>query len=199
MKQIKINGVDQAIETNAELFADLVESVSDYLSKNKQVISKIIIDGKEISEADETKLKTLPVSQIASIDFIASNPFELAQETINTLEVYLEKIIHCVNNSADSYKKKSYITADAYFVRAIDSLDLFVQTIGGIKLALKFGLNQKVALTEVTLVSVMNDLLDAKRQNNYIFLAELLEKDLVENLVEWKTVVFPIFKAVKFA
>jgi hypothetical protein len=70
-------------------------------------------------------------------------------------------------------------------------MDLFVQTMSGIKAAMKVGMNAKVALAEATLISIMNDLLDAKKQNNYVMLSELLLQDLVENMKEWKGTVFP--------
>jgi len=91
------------------------------------------------------------------------------------------------------------VAAESYLAKAIDGLDLFIQTIGGIKMALKFGLNQKVALIEADLVSIMNEILNAKRQNNYIYLSEILSKDLIENLYQWKEVAFPIFRTWKTA
>jgi hypothetical protein len=197
MKTILINGVEQAIGAEATAFGDFLDELNKSLNNESQVISNIRVNGREISENDEAQIKRMPLEQLGVIEVETSNPAELAYQTLDTLEVYIDRLIAGVQRAALHYREKNLITGDNYFSKAIDGLDLFVQTIGGIKLALRVGLNQKVALTEASLVSIMNDLLEAKRANNYIFMAELLEKDLTENLVEWKQKVFPFFKSWK--
>lgn len=133
----------------------------------------------------------------ANEQLLESETISLVLETLTTLETYLDRIVAHIQQAAENYKNKSLITADTFFVKTIDGLDLFVQTIGGIKLALKTGLNPQLGLIEASLVSIMNDLLDAKRQNNYILLSELLQKELLENLSDWKTKVFPLLRSFK--
>lgn len=197
MKTIRINGVERNFDEGGVLFQDFISGLNNNLNGEKKVISSIRIDGQEITEEDEKKYSQTSIDQLGNIEIEVSSPYELAFETLNTLEQYVDRLIASINRAALLYKEKNLITADAYFVKSIDGLDLFVQTIGGIKLALRLGLNSKVGLIEAELVSIMNDLLDAKRQNNYVFLADLLEKDLIQNLGEWKTTVFPILRSQK--
>lgn len=197
MKTVRINGVDQEIPSGTLVFEDFLKDLNQGLNENRQVISSIKINGLEITENDEATLKATPVESIGDVEITISNPADLAYETLNTLEQYIDRLVASVDRAAMHYISKNLISGDAYFAKSIDGLDLFVQTIGGIKLALRIGLNTKVALTEATLVSIMNDLLEAKRQNNYVFLAELLQKDLVENLHEWKNEIFTLFRSWK--
>lgn len=196
-KTVRINGVDQSIPTGATIFEDFIKSLNDTLSSERKVISRILVNGQEISENDERNFNALPMDQIGEIEVETANPADLAYQTLNTLEQYVDRLISSIKRAAIHYKGKNLITGDAYFAKAIDGLDLFVQTIGGIKLALRIGLNPTIALTEAELVSIMTDLLEAKRQNNYVYMAELLEKELITNLGEWKTQAFPLFRTLK--
>jgi hypothetical protein len=194
MKMIRINGVEQSVQAETLNFEQFLTDLNKSLGTESQVISTIRVNGRELSEAEETQLKLTPVADIEDIEIETANPLELATRTLDTLDQYADRLIASVERAALHYEGKNFISGDTYFVKAIDGLDLFVQTIGGIKLALRIGLNPKVALAEASLVSIMNDLLEAKRNNNYIFMAELLKKDLVENLTEWRTTVFPMLK-----
>ena len=195
MKTIRINGVEQNIPAGAVVFEEFLNDLNRSLSPNRQVISNIRINGQEITEADEQKIRTTPIEQLGEIELETSNPADLAFETLATLDQYIDRLMASIERAALHYKGKNLITGDAYFAKAIDGLDLFVQTIGGVKLALRIGLNPKLALAEASLISVMNDVLEAKRQTNYVFMAELLEKDLIENLRDWKDNIFPMLRS----
>lgn len=196
-KTIKVNGIDQSIPNGAVLFGEYITDLNKSLSSDQQVISNIRIDGREITEADEEKFKTHLMSDLGQIELETARPADLAFQTLDTLEQYLDRLLQSIERTALHYRGKNLITGDAYFAKSIDGIDLFVQTIGGIKLALRIGLNTKLALAEAELVSIMNDLLDAKRQNNYIFMADLLEHELMKNLGEWKSSIFPLLRNLK--
>ena len=193
-KTFKCNGIEQNIPEGAKIFSDFLSELNQTISQGKMVIAQIRINGKEISEADEKAFQTMPISEVGDIEIDTANPMDLAYETLNTLEMYLDRLSQSIARAALHYREKNLVTGDMYFAKSIDGLDLFVQTIGGVKLALRVGLNTKLALTEATLVSIMNDLLEAKRQNNYVFLAELLDSDLIGNLKEWKDQIFPLLR-----
>lgn len=199
-KSVVINGNQTTVPLSDELtFETFLNGLNESLVKENQVISVIKVDGKELSESEEISFRKHSLESMGDIEVVTMNPMDLAHETLSTLDQYADRLILTIQRAAEHYKQNNFLTADAYFTKAIDGLDLFVQTIGGVKTALRIGLNPKIALTEASLVSIMNDLLDAKRKNNNIFLAELLEKDLTENLNEWKTQAFPAMKAWKSA
>ncbi|MBI3544853.1 MAG: hypothetical protein HY075_16395 [Deltaproteobacteria bacterium] len=193
-KMIKINGVEESFPADATMFEEFIDGLSKKLSAERRVISCIKIDGQELSEDAEKQLKTMPLEQMGQIEVETANPADLAFQTLNTLDQYIDRLVASIQRAAAHYRGKNLIAGDAYFAKSIDGLDLFVQTIGGVKLALRIGLNTQIALAEAELISVMNDLLDAKRQNNYLYMAELLEKELTQNLGEWKTTVFPLIR-----
>lgn len=197
MKMIRINGIERELPSESIAFSDYLSNLNQEIEQSNQVISGIRVNGKELSEIEEENLKDQPIESLPELEVVTSNPRDLAYQTLETLEEYTDRIIISIHRAAEYYKQKNFISADTVFAKAIDNLDLFVQTIGGIKLALRVGLNPKLALIEASLISTMNDLLDAKRQNNYVFLAELLEKDLVENLTEWKSEAFPLLKNIR--
>ena len=194
MKTVVVNGVETHIQSEELLFSEFIKELGQNLNKERQVISNIRIDGVELDERSEGSYATKAISQLGTVEIETASPADLAYQTLDTLDVYTDRLIASIERASSHYRNKNLVSGDAYFTKAIDGLDLFVQTISGVKMALRIGLNPKLALTEAALVSIMNDLLDAKRSNNYVYLSQLLQTDLVENLIEWKTVVFPLFR-----
>jgi hypothetical protein len=195
MKTIFINGTERIIENEDDSLRKTLSMVNAEFAQNSKVVSGIVIDGQEITEEKQLNLMDQPLNNLGKIEITVSNPSELALETLDTLEAYTDRIIQNINKAGTFYRDKNYISADSYFMKSIDGLDLFVQTIGGVKAALKMGMNAKVALAEATLISIMTDLLDAKKQNNYVMLSELLLQDLLESMTEWKKTVFPALRS----
>lgn len=195
MKTILVNGTERVIEQDTDTLRKTLSTVNAEYAHTSKAVSCILIDGQELSEEKQTALMDQPLNTLGKIEILVSNPSELALETLDTLEAYTDRIIQNINKAGQYYKDKNYISADSYFMKAIDGLDLFVQTIGGVKAALKMGMNPKVALAEATLISIMSDLLDAKQQNNYVLLSELLLQDLMDCMNEWKSAVFTTMRS----
>ncbi len=175
-------------------FGSFLEQLNKSLKKDHQVITAIKVNGNAITEEEEKNLYEHSLSDLSDIEIFTSSPVEIAHETLNTLDQYIDRIITNIDRAGMHYSQNNILSGDDYFVKSIDGLDLFIQTISGVKQALRVGLVTKVGLAEASLMSIMNELLMAKKQNNYIFMADLLRKDLIENLKEWKNDVFPIFK-----
>ncbi len=193
-KVIRVGGDTQELEHVAQGFGELITTVNRSLESKHRVISRVLIDGREITEEEEQKLSQVAVESLGDIEFEVANPTDLATETLNTLELYLTKLQDTLHSSAMAFEINNLRQGEALLVKAIDGLDLFVQTISGVKLAMRVGLHPRMALTEAGLVSIMGDILEYKRQGNYIYLAQILKQDLIGNLEEWKTDVFPLLK-----
>ena len=197
-KTVRINGVDETLPEGRHLFEDFIDGLAQKLGAERKVIARIRIDGKELDNGDEAEgEQRLLLASLGEIEIETASPADLAYQTLDTLEQYVDRIVGSIQRAAMHYRGKNLLSADEYFAKAIDGLDLFVQTIGGVKLALRIGLNTQLALTEAELISIMNDLLDAKRQNNYVYMSQLLDKELVENLLEWKTSIFPLLRQLR--
>lgn len=194
-RSIQINGakVDVTVE-NGQTFGEFIDSVNEQISKENLVITRFAIDGKEFNQTEQDAIMNETIENIGPIEFFTSSPADLAYETLNTLEQYIDRLVASIDRAALHYREMNIMAAESYLVKAIDGLDLFVQTISGVKMALKVGLNQKVAIAEAELISTMSEILNAKKQNNYVLLADLLNKDLISNMNEWKQVVFPFFR-----
>lgn len=194
MKTIIVNGIEHQVEHDNIPLDSLLQQINKDLSSSRQVVSNIRINGEELTEEMQGVLSSTDVGSLGAIEVFTSNPAELANETLTTLEIFLERLLGYISASANAYKTKNLIAGDDYFLKTIDGLDLFVQTINGVKLALRISLQPKIALAEATLVSIMGDLLEAKKQTNLFVIAELMENDLTQNLIEWRDDVFPILK-----
>ena len=201
--KVLINGlnIDEALgapidQTSLTDVRSLLVAVQKNIDKS-QVVASVHVNGKPMNENVEEDFGALSIDELQSIEIFTSSPQDLAYETLNTIEQYMERILQNIDRAALHYESANILSADAYFVKALDGLDLFVQSIGSIKVAIRIGLNTKLGLAEAGLMSTVNELLIAKKQNNYVFMVELLRKDLTENLMEWKTEVFPVFRSWK--
>ncbi len=194
MKTIFINGIETAVDSEQMQLSNLIKNLNQSNASQNQFVSSVVVNGKELSEADQNDVLPRTIGEFESIEVVISNPSTLALETLNTLETYLVKLSDNFKETARAYQDRNLLQADQLFMRAVDGLDLFVQTITGVKGAIRLGLNSKLAIAEATLLSIMNDLLEAKRQNNYTLLSELLSTDLTENFAEWREQVFPLFR-----
>lgn len=197
-RSIQINGMKIDVPTiEGQAFGEFIDSINEQISKENLVITRFAIDGKEISEQEQNAIMNESIEKLGEIEFFTSSPTDLAYETLNTLDQYIDRLVSSIDRAALHYREMNVMAAESYLVKAIDGLDLFVQTISGVKMALKVGLNQKVAIAEAELISTMTEILNAKKQNNYVLLADLLNKDLISNMNEWKNVVFPFFRTWK--
>lgn len=194
MKKIKINGSEHDIEHTTLLFSEFLNNLNQDLNDQQKFISAIRVDGTLISEVEESSYLTLSLDSLGDIEVETASPMEIAYEALDTLDVYVDRLEKMIQKTAQEYRNHQYILADEAFLKSIDGLELFIQSVGSIKLALRLGYQPQVALTEAQLFSVMNELLDAKQKCNYIQLAEVLSSELVSNLKEWKNNIFPFFK-----
>ena len=195
MNEIRINGENKELVWDKEAaIKNIVDEITRGFVGTQQVISEIQIDGQLVTEENEAALLALPVEKIAMIEILTSTPRDLAYETLDTLERYIDRLCSSIERAGIHYAEKNLVAGDAYFLKSIDGLDLFIQTIGGVKAALRVGAEQTVMLAEADLMSTMHDLVEAKQQNNYVFMSQLLQNEFIENLNHWKTVVFPFLR-----
>ncbi|MGE4232245.1 MAG: hypothetical protein AB7F43_02850 [Bacteriovoracia bacterium] len=193
MKNIRINGVAEDVSSD-QVFEDFLNDLRTGLRGENKIIASVRVNGRELSENEEALLKQRKLKEMGEVEVFTSSPAELAYETLNTLGQFIDLILNSIRHAADAYSRKNLVAGDSYFAKGIDGLDLFVQTIGGVKQAMSIGLNPKLALQEATMISIMQDLLQAKREHNYVFLVELLSEDLVENLLGWRDDIVPMLK-----
>lgn len=192
--KICLNGTELELDKANATVGSVLDQIAGGFKGTQNVISEIRIDGNIIGESDEAQLRALPVEKAGMVEIFTSTPQELAWQTLDTLEQYIDRLCSSIERSAIHYGEKNLVAGDAYFLKSIEGLELFIQTIGGIKAALKVGSQTEVMLAEADLMSTMQDLVSAKQQNNHVFMAELLSKDLLENLSDWKNKVFPFLR-----
>src|SRR5262245_18579591 len=118
MKTIRIHGVEQEVPTGTVMFEEFITGLNKTLETDKHVISSIRLNGQQISENDEAGLKNMPIDQIGDLQVLTANPADLAYETLNTLDLYIDRLIAGIERAATHYKGKSLITGDSYFAKS---------------------------------------------------------------------------------
>ncbi len=174
---------------------DVMNMILDDSTNEHEVITNVSIDGKEI-DADDQLLVT-EISHYNHIDFTTKSAVELAFEAIDSCKEYIDVIIAKIYRMADCYKANDHIAANRLFAELVDIIDLFLQLQSQINVVLKqrfpkqYKKSEATQQLEIHLVAVLKSLIPAKESNDIIMLCDLLEYELTDNLLQWKSKVLP--------
>ncbi len=105
------------------------------------------------------------------------DPRAVAAEALETLHPFLDRLTRLSLDAMASGNWKDLMDGIATFTDALMS----------IKNLLKLGRIQKIAVLEADLLSIMQDILDAREKKDQQYLTELLEIHLPECLGRWKS------------
>src|SRR6185369_14039257 len=103
-KTVFINGIEEAIPAEATAFQDFIDGLNRRLSAERKVISCIKIDGQELTEGDESRLNSRALGEMGSIEVETSTPADLAYQTLDTLETYIDRMTRTIQSAAEHYK-----------------------------------------------------------------------------------------------
>ncbi len=185
--------------------ADLLDSI---LADNKfhdQVISKIAVNGKVLTEAEENAINDSTLTKVGSIHITLQSSVDLAFEALDSCNVYIENLNEQIKALVAAYQEGKSDDANAMFGELVDFIDLFIQLVTRIHRTLKANLGENyrksktVQNLEIHLLSVLKAIIPAKEREDVIMLCDLLEYELMDNLTQWKIRAIPELKNLKNA
>lgn len=194
---IRINGKETKKDSNL-LFGDLVNNLNTELSRTKQVISEIRIDGKPIDEELENRISMKQLGQLGVLDFVTSDPLELAFEALRSAQAYIKRIIPHCQTPGQHFLKKELRQAEKDFIEVVNSLDSLTDILASAQYVLKGKVSvshtndSSLRIAQVRLVSAIHELLPAKTNNDYVLLADVLINELPDALREMSELGIPV-------
>lgn len=197
LSTIRINGKELAKDANM-LFGDLVNTLNSELARNQQVISEIKIDGKSVDEELENIISMKQLSQLGRIDFVTSDPLELAFEALRSARAYIKQIIPHCTKAGDLFLKRDLKRAEKEFLDLVNSLDNLTDLLASVQYVLKGKINishtndSSLRIAQVRLISAIHELLPAKTNNDYVLLADVLINELPDALREMNDLGIPV-------
>jgi hypothetical protein len=166
---------------------ELLEHIQRSFNTESSLVSRIRVNGLELSEREEQSLGALPISQLKTLEIFTAHPREVAEETLQNLLEFTRHLEAMARQAADELGTPEF---ERDFARLIDGVSTFTDGVTHARRILRVTPAEKrlTALTvlEADLLSVMRDVLHYRRAGDGPYLAELLREHLTANIAAWR-------------
>lgn len=204
MPKITINEIDRNYDASSVNNLDeLYKNLLIEFKTPESFVTKIRLNGKELTENELQNNGDLPIKNIESLELIILTIPEIALNNINNAMEYLNRLIPGVEKVSELFRTKSEDEASKYFLQCIEGLTWFREVVDNVKLALKeelskldFG-SKSIEYYEEKLLSLTKELSDSQSKKDWVMLADILEYELSPYLEEWKSILPLFVKAVQ--
>jgi hypothetical protein len=202
MVNLSINGRKLEKDGNV-LFGEFLNGLNRELAARAQVISVLKIDGQTIDEAHEPDFSMRNLSQVGKIEITTVDQLELAFEALASAKSYIRKLISYCQLNGENYKNGRTKEADKNFVHLVDGLENLTQLVMASQSILRGkykGIHtndSSLRIAQVRLVSAIEELLPAKKQNDNVMLADILCNELPEALREMADYGIPVLQRLR--
>jgi len=188
---------------NNMLFGEFLRSLNKDLANKSQVISILKVNGESIDEKTESKLGMRSLEQLGKVEIVTVNQIDLAFEALVSAKAYARKLSsYCKLNGA-GYKSGKVKEADRNFVHLVDGLENLTQLIMTSQSILRGkykGIHtndSSLRIAQVRLISAIEELLPAKKQEDHELLADILCNELPEALDEMANYGIPVLQRLR--
>jgi hypothetical protein len=202
MVNLVINGKKQDREDSI-LFGEFLIGLNRDLAARSQVISILKINGETIDESGEPKFSMRSLGQLGRIEITTVDQIELAFEALASAKAYIKKLVSYCKLNGENYKTGKIKDADKNFLHLVDGLENLVQLVMASQSILRGkykGIHtndSSLRIAQVRLVSAIEELLPAKRQNDHELLADILMNELPESLREMADYGIPVLQRLR--
>ncbi|MGE0615145.1 MAG: hypothetical protein AB7P04_05865 [Bacteriovoracia bacterium] len=190
MKDFIVNGRKEDSGWVGASGAPSIQNLGEYVqqiyrkySNEHELVASVLVDGIELTDANEKQLAGLNLQQINSIEVLTSTPQQVASETLTVLMDFMDHLIRLSQSLSQEIGNADF---HARFNGLANGLETTVQTFATVKTVSRAGLDQSINLLEADLHSILKDLLAFYEQKQNDFLRDLLANHLPTNLQEWK-------------
>lgn len=185
------------------LFGDFLRSLNRDLASKSQVISILKVNGEPIDEKTESNLGMRSLEQLGKVEITTVDQIDLAFEALASAKAYSRKLSsYCKLNGA-GYKSGKVKEADRNFVHLVDGLENLTQLIMTSQSILRGkykGIHtndSSLRIAQVRLISAIEELLPAKKQEDHELLADILCNELPEALDEMANYGIPVLQRLR--
>lgn len=184
MNYISLDGIEMNVPMSQESsFQELIQFFKETLVAEKSLISRIKVNGTEVSDPYREEIAQTPISTLQTIEIYTSHPKELADETLQHLLEYTHVLESLCQSSAENVNVPEFHN---YFLRLVEGISTFTEAVTEVKKLLRVTTLQSINVLEMDLLSILRDVLESREKNETIYLQELLSQHLCKNLKDWR-------------
>jgi hypothetical protein len=174
---------------------DMLQTLMDSNLAQDRTMNEVRINGEPFEAAKLGPATALPRESIERLDVETMDARQVALHFLSNASHYLVAIVSAVERVAEMYRVSDESEASEHYLATLDSLQLFMQVLQTTRDAL--GLDFEAMVIEgrsleqrlSTLAGLVQELLSAQEQEDWVLLADVLQYDLCEQLHDWRRLI----------
>lgn len=174
---------------------ELLEGLMTTRMGNDRTLREVKVNGRPFQAADQGPALAVARRQIERLEVETVSAREVALHFLANADAYLKAIAASVERVAELFRAGDEAAASGHYLNTLESLQLFMQVLQTCRdtLGLDFNLagsgGQSVERLLRKLQRLIQELLLAQEQEDWVLLADLLQYDLAEEIGHWLGVV----------
>lgn len=199
--QLVINGqvrdLDLAVETQ---FEEIMKEVHRIVHSPGITITRVNLDGKDITGADWDGFERLTAGDIGSLEVETGAMDELVTETLESLNQFLNQVVKELGRAIELFRVGEELKAIEVYGSTLEGIQLinYLTPMIHRNLGLNGGSNGgegSIGEQSTRLEEILVDMLSAQESSDWILLTDLIEYELIPHLEKWQRI-FALWRAV---
>jgi len=197
--QLLIDGNEVSWDVSAlRTFGEVMEEAVRRAAARGRVVSRVSVDGREISTRLEKELASLPPGEVGVVRISTTTPRELLGEALDGGVELCAAIVRDVRAVAASLRAGDIPAATSLYVSCIESLATYFQLAGAVFNGIQSGafplpggvtsVGGELPSPPSSTADILEQLLAAQKSGDWTAMAALLEDRIVPNLEKWSAV-----------
>lgn len=196
LMELTIDGESVAIDAKGiSTLRDLVVHIELNLVKPPRVITRMVLNGEELDEAQEIGLGGFSIEEIETLSVETADKQELAYQALDDAQEYLPQLSALLEQSAKMIREGDTAQGLTLASEALDVISAFGDVLEGIRATFRLDFAE-VKIDEFNMLDKLKDLgklaqeiLKAAQDENWTLFADLTEYELSPLLYEWMAVI----------
>ena len=201
--RLRIDGGDVSLDLSAgSAFCAVLAQAGRKVASEGRVVSRIVVDGREISTQFEREMADRPVGEIDTVDIATTTPDALFREALDGAVDLSLAIRRDAVAILSSLRGGDLAAAGPRYAACIESLGTFFQLAGAVfnaigtgvfPLAVRPGSAEELPSPPFATAGILQRLLRTQKENDWNAVADILELEILPNIDGWSA----FFKALK--
>ena len=201
--RLRIDGGDVSLDLPAgSAFGDALAHAGRKVASEGRIVSRIVVDGREISTRFEREMADRPVGEIDTVDIATTPPDALFREALDGAVDLSLAIRRDAVTILSSLRAGDLAAAGPRYAACIESLGTFFQLAGAVfnaietgvfPLAVRPGSAGELPSPPLATAGILQRLLRAQKENDWNAVADILELEILPNIDGWSS----FFKVLK--
>ncbi|MFH1861456.1 MAG: hypothetical protein ABH878_01480 [bacterium] len=182
-------------------FGDLIDKLADEAKEEGGVILAVKLNGEDYTGKDRSHLQNIPLGEIEEVEIQMGDPKHLVRSTLYSVAEFLEQLLREIQTTAELFRLGNGERANQSLLRCIDGLQVFMHSVescrrlSGLSFELLFAPcsepneQQTVAENRRKIFTLLDDLIEAQSNQDWVLQADMLEYELVPILEDWRHII----------